>query len=500
MEANAVQRRLAIFATGIFAIGSIGLAAPASAASCEPTRSLSNATVKVDELPNGGSVTRYSFLAGQGNSSPYEARLTVSKTNLNYTTLTPTNAPFLREKSQTSLASGVSALVHVNGDFFDFSSRMPYSALGVSSQLSYSPQVKSRVIGLRQVAASSKTGIRTKVTASSGSKKFSVIGLNLPAIPSSSIVAYTSSFSAATLPSSAASILVVKGKITRVYTNGTSARPTTGYLFSATGSAATALRKLVVKSSFTYKAPSGKIPSISRDYLTSSGTIANAAGKTLASISAVNFWSSNYSSAVVLFDSQYDSTPPAGAATVSISSAGVIETVLPNGGSIRSSNGSTILQFFGSAKAKVAEFVAGAKVKINRSFKPTSGNSYDTVFGVGGTLVSNGSVVASCTGNSNTVRPRTGIGWDDYGNVYLATTTMGRDWFDGGQGGYRLGGSTVHQIADWLKALGATNGVSLDGGGSTTMLAQLAGSYRRMDLPDGVWVRSIPVGVALIAR
>jgi hypothetical protein len=77
---------------------------------------------------------------------------------------------------------------------------------------------------------------------------------------------------------------------------------------------------------------------------------------------------------------------------------------------------------------------------------------------------------------------------------------MGRDWYDGGQGGYRLGGSTLHQLGDWLRSVGATNAVALDGGGSTTMLAKLSGDYHRVDLPDGVWIRDIPQGVALIAR
>ena len=159
-----------------------------------------------------------------------------------------------------------------------------------------------------------------------------------------------------------------------------------------------------------------------------------------------------------------------------------------------------MVQFYGSAGSDISGFAGGAKVSIKRSFKTTSGNAYDTVFGIGSTLISKGLVVAPCSGNSDTVRPRTAVGWDDNGNVYVATTTMGRDWPDGGQGGYRLGGSTVHQMADWLRDQGATNAVSLDGGGSTTMLAKLGGTYKRVDLPDGVWIRWIPIGVALISR
>ena len=482
----------------VFVFGSVS--SPAIAASCEVTRSLTKASKTSDSLETGGTLSRFSFSAGQGNSSPYESRFTVSRTNLNFTTLTPTTAPFLRDRSQVSLAQGANAIVHVNGDFFDFSSRMPYSAIARGSSLAYSPQAKSRILGIRTVTASTKTGIRGKSVATWGSKKFTVTGVNLPLLSGSTIVAYSSAYSSPTLPTSASAILVSSGKVKRVYPNGTSIRPTSGYLFAATGSAATNLRKVTVGSTFKFKAPSGKIPALSRDSLVSSGVISNSSGKALTTISAVNFWASGYSSGAVIFDDAYDATPPKGAATAVIDSNGLVTKVSTRGSSSAIPSGGTVVQFYGSAGSDIAGFAVGAKVSIKRSFKTTSGNSYDTVFGIGSTLISKGLVVAPCSGNSDTVRPRTAVGWDDNGNVYVATTTMGRDWPDGGQGGYRLGGSTVHQMADWLRDQGATNAVSLDGGGSTTMLAKLGGTYKRVDLPDGVWIRWIPIGVALISR
>ena len=477
-----------------------GVSSPASAATCEVTRPLTRASIANDSLDLGASITRYSFRAGQANSSPYEARFTVSKSNLNYTTLTPTTAPYLRDRSQKSLANEVSALVHVNGDFFDFSSHMPYSAIARGGQLNYSPQGKSKVLGIRLGTASAKTGILARVTAKSGSKSFAVSGLNLPLLSGSTIVAYTSQFQSATLPRADFSMLVVSGKVKTVYASGTTVRPKSGYVFSAVGSAASSLRKLAVGSAFTYKAPTGRMPVLSRDSLVAAGVVTSSAGKALTSINAVNFWSSSYSSGAVVFDEDYDATPPRGSATVVVAANGVVTRVSTNGASVSVPVNGTVIQFYGSAASKIIGFQEGQKVTIKRSFTTTSGNSYDTVFGIGATLISKGTVVAPCTGNSDTVRPRTAVGWDDFGNVYLATTTMGRDWADGGAGGYRVGGSTVHQIADWLRDVGATNAVSLDGGGSTTMFAKLDGSYRRVDLPDGVWVRAIPVGVALISR
>jgi hypothetical protein len=498
MTPKTTLKAIASGLASVLVVLSLGL--PANAASCEATRPLSRATVTNDSLEQGGSLTRYSFQAGEGNSSPYESRFTVTKSNLNYTTLTPTTAPYLRDQSQLSLAQGVSALVHVNGDFFDFSSRMPYSAIARGSQLTYSPQVRSKVIGIRSVTASSKTGVLKSSIVKSGGKNFTIYGLNLPVLTGSKTIAYSSTFASSVLPASAASILVVSGKVKTVYQRGTTIRPRSGYVFSAVGSAATNLKKLKVGATFSYRPPVGRIPQLSRDYLTSSGTITNSAGTVLASISAVNFWSQSYSSGAVVFDDKFDATPPKGAATVVVAANGVVTKVYASGSSQSIPSGGKVIQFYDTAQNKISGFVVGSSVTIKRGFTTSSGNSYETVFGIGATLLYRGAVVAPCTGNSDTVRPRTGIGWDDYGNVYVATTTMGRDWYDGGQGGYRVGGSTVHQMADWLRAVGATYAVSLDGGGSTTMLAKLAGDYHRVDLPDGVWIRYIPTGVALISR
>jgi hypothetical protein len=445
-------------------------------------------------------VTRYSFQAGEGNSSPYESRFTFTKSNLNYTTLTPTTAPYLRDQSQLSLAQGSAALVHVNGDFFDFSSRMLYSAVARGSQLTYSPQARSKVLGIRSVTASSKTGVLKSAIVKSGSKKYTISGLNLPVLTGSKTIAYSSSYASASLPAAAASILVISGKVKTVYQHGTTIRPRSGYVFSAVGSAATNLKKLKVGAAFSYRAPAGRIPELSRDFLTSSGTITNSAGTVLANISAVNFWSQSYLSGAVVFDENYDATPTRGSATAVVAANGVVTKFYASGSSQSIPSGGKVIQFYGTAQNKISGFVVGSSVTIKRGFTTSSGNSYETVFGIGATLVSRGVVVAPCTGNSDTVRPRTAVGWDDYGNVYLATTTMGRDWYDGGQGGYRVGGSTVHQLADWLRSVGATNAVALDGGGSTTMFAKLSGEYHRVDLPDGVWVRYIPQGVALITR
>jgi exopolysaccharide biosynthesis protein len=60
--------------------------------------------------------------------------------------------------------------------------------------------------------------------------------------------------------------------------------------------------------------------------------------------------------------------------------------------------------------------------------------------------------------------PRTLVGWNDAGDVWLVT-------IDGRQRG-RSVGATYWEAAAMLQQLGATDGINLDGGGSTTFVAR----------------------------
>ena len=498
MVASARTRLLAITLISSFAL--VGPAISANADSCESTKPLSNATLTTNDLPNGGLLSRYQFPPGTANSSGYAGRLAVVKGNLNFFNVTPTHSAFRTVGSHENLAGSVSAVAHINSDFFDFNSLMPYSAIGTNGRLDYSPQGSNQVVGVRLVAATPKTGIRGKTYLQQGSKKVAVSGLNLPTIPVNGVTAYSSSYAKTQLPQGSYALLVIGGKVKAKYGSGSTVRPTSGYLFVAKGSAANSLKAIAVGSSATYKLPAAKIPALAKDRVTSNGVVSSTSGKTLSNISAVNFYKSPYDSGVVYFNDEYAGTSPAGNATVILNSSSVVTRVSNSGFSSGISAGNQVLQFYGNSASQVSAFSAGMKVVVKRTFTSTSKMPFQTVFGAGHLIINGGVVTASCLGNSDTIRPRTALAWDNFGNVYLATTTMGRDWADGGAGGYRVGGSTVHQIADWLKTLGATYAVSLDGGGSTTMLAMLSGNYHRVDLPDGVWTRWIPAGLAITNR
>jgi exopolysaccharide biosynthesis protein len=54
-------------------------------------------------------------------------------------------------------------------------------------------------------------------------------------------------------------------------------------------------------------------------------------------------------------------------------------------------------------------------------------------------------------------------------------------------------------MGEWLKQFGATQAVSVDGGGSTAQFVTINGVVSRQDLPENEWIRDIPVGLAITA-
>jgi hypothetical protein len=117
------------------------------------------------------------------------------------------------------------------------------------------------------------------------------------------------------------------------------------------------------------------------------------------------------------------------------------------------------------------------------------------VVGSGGTLVYQGVNKASCIGRDENLRPRSAIGWLANGDE-LVVTVSGRATVDG----TRWGGSTVHQFAEILRALGARHATALDGGTSTTLLIRrsVGGPLVRLDRPISEYQR--PVVDALVFR
>ncbi|MGD9956308.1 MAG: phosphodiester glycosidase family protein [Candidatus Nanopelagicales bacterium] len=115
--------------------------------------------------------------------------------------------------------------------------------------------------------------------------------------------------------------------------------------------------------------------------------------------------------------------------------------------------------------------------------------------GRGAVLLRDGRVITDCSGDD---RPRTAIGWDDRGRTWIITAQEG-DRIDV-IGGARMGGTTNFQMAQWLHQLGATEGVTLDGGGSTDLEVRTSAGLHRADLPDNAFARLVPNGLIMVPK
>ena len=89
--------------------------------------------------------------------------------------------------------------------------------------------------------------------------------------------------------------------------------------------------------------------------------------------------------------------------------------------------------------------------------------------------------------------PRTVVGWNAAGDTWLVT-------IDGRQSGYSVG-ATFWEAAAVLQRLGATEGINLDGGGSTTFVAKrCGGSLCVRNRPSDGRERAVTTALAVVPR
>jgi exopolysaccharide biosynthesis protein len=222
---------------------------------------------------------------------------------------------------------------------------------------------------------------------------------------------------------------------------------------------------------------------------------------TVINISAVNNKMDHVKTGAVLFtDLMYPSTSKLGATIVTDTNGKVLKFI-PGGQSMSVATGTYVLEIGTADAAKVQSVKVGDVIKIDNTYQIPSDQKLVAAFGNNEITMVNGIDIAKCNNFNEQIRPRTAIGWNENGDIWFATTTMGvrnsADVFNR----FRVGGSTVHQLVEWLKGMGATQAVAMDGGGSTTMYAKNSdGSYTRVDLPATEWVRSVPQGIGMVAR
>lgn len=132
----------------------------------------------------------------------------------------------------------------------------------------------------------------------------------------------------------------------------------------------------------------------------------------------------------------------------------------------------------------------GTRVEVSMGVKARDGLPVVSASGHGGQFLVDGKLTQPCTPYENNLRPRTLIAWNPAGDVWLLTASTG---LPDPPGGLRVGGATKNQMAQVAKSLGATDAVTMDGGGSTSLFVREGAGPRRIDLPQDVWTRPVPV-------
>ncbi len=480
------------------------LTAPAAfAAFCKFAPTLANSATYTPKVtyPTGATFGYYSMPTGVGTGSNYPTRITVFKGQVAKYNMSTPHAPLGLTGNQRTFANSIPNLAtYVNTDFIG-SNNMPYSAIITGGRMIYAPAPHStgdpagndstRVIGWARQTFSESAGFAVAAPLKSGTINLSVSGVNLKSIPANSIVAFTAKDSTKTIPRGAYAILVSKNKVVISYLKGTNIRPTLGTLFQASGTMVARLKKLTKGKAAVYSMPPLTKASLVADTVAPTGYIG--VGNQRILIKAINFQGDNNSGAT-LYDSNFGGVQTVGAATFQTDSTGKVLTVSPSRGvRITINPGRYIFQVARDQSNLVSSIQVGQTLKIVDRFSSVGKNKILEASGRGSLLITDGVNVEDCVGASEDIRPRTVIGWNASGDFWVATSTMGQHWDDGL---YRLGGSTIHQMGEWLKELGATQAVSVDGGGSTAHFVTINGVVTRQDLPENEWIRDIPVGMA----
>lgn len=94
------------------------------------------------------------------------------------------------------------------------------------------------------------------------------------------------------------------------------------------------------------------------------------------------------------------------------------------------------------------------------------------------------------TSDDGEMHPRTAVGIDRDKKQIIFLVVEGRQTFSRGY--------TMEEIARKLKALGAEDGLNLDGGGSTTLVAKRKGELRVVNSPSDGSQRSVPNGLEVL--
>ncbi|MEY4390455.1 MAG: hypothetical protein RLZZ400_198 [Actinomycetota bacterium] len=463
---------------------------------CVPTPSFSQASKTETPLSSNLTLRTYTYSPGIANGSMFNSKISVVQGNFQTSSLQLSRPAIGEAVSQRTLAATGGALGYINTDFFDEGRDLNYSAIIENGVLTYAPPTKTLVVGITQLSYRIETGFPASDSFTIGGGKFRLTGVNQSSIvASNALVAYTPKYGKTTIPTNQVALLISGGKVQKFFKTGSTVRPKSGVLLVTTGTNASRFLKLKTALPTTFKLP--KVPAPSRQlksalvWASGSATVNNVA----IDIRGVN--TDATSSGARLYDSNFTTSrgTMAGDYTVVVDSAGKVKSKA-RGATYRVPTGGSVLQLGSDGAAFYSAATIGSTVTIDNRYSVNGSGTFFTAFGSGGQRLRQGVNSQDCDAHHEQIRPRTGLAWNSStGDFWMITTSSGQNLNDFG---FRMGGSTTHQMFDWMKQLGASDGVALDGGGTTSMFARIAGSIERIDIPNEAWIRPAPLG--LIAK
>jgi hypothetical protein len=493
------MRRISLaLATSLGLIASLLSPTSATAAyTCSPTKALTQYTSKkVTTLGSGVELGEINFDPGVANSGWLNTKFSWAKGSLSRVNFLAAQAPTGETASQYKLAADFGAQAYINTDYYNEGTRFPYSAVMRGGALTYAPNHPTNVVAMAEQPYTLATGYPGSSSLKSGLTVVVVTGVNTGELSAASVATViTPEYLPKALPAHQAALWVDGGRVVKVYAKGATYKVKTGLLVVAKGAHANRIRTLKVGAKVSYKLapmPSPRRVMVS-DRVWAAGKVSTA-GVSL-SIRSVN--SDSLSPEANLYDSNYSRNRGTveGRYTLVVNAAGKLQSKYWGGSPMAVPVGSKVIQLGNDGLALYKAAVVGADVSIENSYATRSGLKLLEASGRGGDLLSKGMTIQVCYPRTEEVRPRTAIGWNNKtGEVWIATASSGNFL---GDPGFRMGGSTIRHMTDWLRQLGATDAVTVDGGGSTTFMARLDGAIHRIDLPDQAWIREVPVGVAL---
>ena len=473
------------------------LPAAAAPADCINTPALDSAHQITDKsLGQGVKAQAWQFQPGSDASnsslSSLGAKVSVVSGNLRHISFGVLHQGIPKSQDLRVLSSSSSkTLASLNGDYFDSSG--PWSAMIQDGQVLYSPPGSTGVVGLTRRKVVDAKGYRSTGTFTAGTRKFNITGVNQPKPGLTSLVVYRANYINTVTPKGQTTLVIKAGKVYKVYPNGYAASTKSGTIVQVNGYLAPIIAKLKAKTVVKFSLPPAPQfeENMSADNVSATGSISSKSN-------TLTFDSVNYmnlsASGTTLFDNNFTDTTRAGRVTLrvvpDIAGKLFVRNVYKYGSNINVDQGGYVIQANSSQAASTAlRFKVGDAVTISRAYQAESKFQFVTAAGRGPRLVQGGKLIWICAMHNKEHRPRSAIGWNQDGQVWLMTSSRGYDAVDFG---FRQGGSTSSQMAQWLMSLGATDAVLLDGGGSTTMqINQPDVGWQRFDLPDSAWWREL---------